>query len=303
MPEGTARVCLVISTFRSDDAVLKILASLADLGDDLFFLTIVVDSLGSGKIPAEVAARGYRNVRYENRDRNLGSAGNLAERLRLAGETGAEFAYAINHDGVVDPTIVRKLLEVAQRQRQVGAVYPLRRMTTHGGRYDLTGKTALPLPFLGVAKPPSEPLTEVHWSSSNGALYNLDPIRAGLLPRDELWLGFEDMAFGWLLRENGYKQFIVSDAIVEDNYEFRRRGGVRVSDKPPWYAYYFARNFILVTQGKNRPASVKATAAARIALELGMITALRPQKLLRYKLFAQGLVDGLRGKTGKGPLP
>lgn len=302
-PAPPLRVCLVISAFRSDDAVLEILSSLKDRGESLFFQTIVVDSLGSGRIPAEIEARGLATVRYVGFDRNLGSAGNLAERLRLAAETGADFAYAINHDGIVDPDVVGKLIVAARAHERIGAVYPLRRMIAHEGRYDLTGKSALPLPFFGVSEPPREPYTEVYWSSSNGALYNLTPVREGLLPWDDLWMGWEDMGYGWLLHSKGYKQLVVSDAIVDDNYEFRRRGGVKVSDKPAWYAYYHARNLILVARRNEQPLPFQALVGARVLLEYGLTTALRPQKMLRYRLLTRGLIDGLRGKSGKWRLP
>jgi hypothetical protein len=155
-----------------------------------------------------------------------------------------------------------------------------------------------------VAMPPSEPLLPVWWSSSNPALYALGPVRAGLLPWADLWLGWEDLGYGWMLAQHGYPQFIVSDAITEDGYELRPiAGGVHVSDKPTWYAYYVTRNLVLITR-RTRPGARRATAVMmRLALEVGVTLAVRRDKRTRLRYLARGLADGFRGRVGKWDLP
>lgn len=305
-PPPAPRVCVVVSCFRADAAVIGLLDSMA-AGERSFERCFVVDSLGSGAIAEHVAAKGYGFVTYENHDTNLGSAGNLARRLALAAEHGFDFAFALNHDGRWQPELVAQLVEFAQGcdPATLGAVYPLHRLPQHENKVEHSVRWALPLPRRGPV--PAEPYWEVAWSSSNAALYALGPLRRGLSPFAELWMGWEDLAYGWLLAEHGFRQYVVTTAIFEDDYEFRaaRVGPVplRVSDKPAWYAYYVTRNLLLSAARTHPSLRVRTAIAARIALEYGLTLAVRPQKAKRLALLSRGLWDGAIGKTGKGPVP
>src|SRR5437016_2148413 len=114
-------VWLVISSFRNDREIMTLLEHVQNLPLRIFDCILIVDSLGTGEVPGAVARRGWQNILYRSYDRNLGSAGNLAERLRLAAEAGADFAYALNHDGHVQPHVFRCLLNHAIHLHRVGA--------------------------------------------------------------------------------------------------------------------------------------------------------------------------------------
>jgi hypothetical protein len=296
-------VCLAIATFRSDEAVIALVESVLEADSHgLFSEILVVDSMGTGRVPEVAAARGWDRVRYFDHEVNLGSAGNLARRLELGAERGHRWTYTVNHDGEVDLGVVRRLVEVGESLDRVGAIYPLRYKTGRG-RYDLTGTQRLPLPFRGARRRPEGPLIETYWGSSNATLYASAPVHEGLLPWADLWMGWEDLGYGWLLERHGYQQVIVTDAENRDPYEYRRRGPVVLTDKPSWYAYYQVRNLILVTRRNAQPLSHWLTVAGRVAVELGLTAALRPDKPIRYRLLARGLLDGLRGRAGKWRLP
>jgi hypothetical protein len=301
-------VCLVVSSFHNDDAIERLLGIAFRQTETPFCRVIVVDSLGTGRIPELLRQRAWEGVEYHSFPHNLGSAGNLAERLRLAAQTDAEYAYAINHDAELDLDVVRALLDRAAPIDRLGALYPLRRLINRGDRLDTTGARTLPLPFSGVkAAGQLPPLVPVQWSSSNGALYALAPIRSGLTPWSDFWFGWEDLAYGWLLSEHGYHQYITSDVQVEDNYEYRRYGvgpvGIHLTDKPAWYAYYQIRNLMLAARRIQRGPWVAGVVAARIAQEFALTALFRGQKRQRFHHLICGLVDGLRGRSGKWVLP
>jgi GT2 family glycosyltransferase len=303
-----ARVCLAISSFRHDDAVERLLSRALARGHNPFASIIVVDSLGTGRIPALLEARAWPRVAYHSHPTNLGSAGNLAERLRLAAASDADHVYAVNHDASLDLEVIRALAEHARQIDQLGALYPLKRMLNHGGKLDITGTSRLPLPFFGArAARTLPPLLPVQWSSSNGALYALAPVRAGLGPPGDFWLGWEDLAYGWQLEAHGYRQYIASQVVLDDDYEYRQvRVGpwrLRISDKPSWYAYYQFRNLLLAARRQRRDPATAGVIAGRVALELGLTALFRAQKRKRLYNIACGLVDGLRGRTGKWVLP
>lgn len=301
------RVTLAISAYRSDDAVIALLEAVHATAEGMFARILVVDSLGSGRIAGEILARGWTAVDYRSYDRNLGSAGNLAERLRIAAEGPADAVYALNHDAPFDLGVLRALADVAAATPRMGAIYPLRRRVGREGTWDLTGKVRFPVRYRWVATPPPGPAFDVFWGSSNGTLYGLDPVRAGLLPMADLWMGWEDLIYGWALTDGGWRQRIAVGAVFDDPYEYVAAPGpvlkTRLTDKPAWYAYYFTRNLILGTRRTRRPLVVQARVVARIVGELGVSATLRNSRRKRVRLLLAGIRDGLLGRAGKYRVP
>jgi len=298
------RVALTIASFKYDEQILQLLERVkTDL--PRFGAILVVDSIGTGRLPAALAAAGLSEfVSYHCFPQNLGSAGNFAQRLALASKTNAEFAYAVNHDGDVRPEAIERLVRLAERAPgPLGAIYPMRRMINRGGAFDVTGRYRFPFTAIRTQQPPRLELTPVFWSSSNGALYALAPVRTGLLPCADLWMGFEDLGYGWLLHGAGYRQFAARDVHVDDDYEYRATKVGHVTRKAAWYAYYYARNLLLTARRTGQPATVKGLALSRVMLELGVTLALRTEKKARLGFTARGIIDGLQDRGGKWRLP
>ena len=289
---------LVISSFRNDEAVTGILNQIHTSDEQIFDRILIVDSEGTGFIPRLLKNKGWGHVIYNSYDQNLGSGANLRERLRLAAEGGADYAYAINHDGYFDPKVVLSLVNAAESIENLGAAYPLSYLTTVG-LYNTTGARELPLPARLVVTAPTGPLLDVFWSSSNGALYSMEPVRRGIVPWEGLWMGWEDLEYGWRLSDCGYRQVIVCKAVFCDNYEYTRTRLGRVINKPAWRTYYLVRNLILaIRRTRNRPLYY-AVAAYRIILECGLILFVRGNKWKRLRLLCVGTTDGIRGIEGR----
>jgi rhamnosyltransferase len=303
---NTLVVWLVISSFRNDREVATTLESVQNLPQRLFDRILVVDSLGTGEIPALIERRCWQNVIYRSYDRNLGSAGNLAERLRLAAEAGADFAYALNHDSCLQADVVCSLLKHVRSLERVGAVYPLSYFKS-AAAYNVTGTRELPLPAKLIRDKPTDEIIEAFWSSSNGALYAMEPVRSGLLPWSELWMGWEDLEYGWSLTDHGYHQAIACDVLFHDSYEYARHdplaGSYRVVNKPAWTTYYLIRNLILVTRRRRLSVQFAAVVIMRLFLECFTILLFRPNKRTRLRILIRGVIDGLRNRTGKWIMP
>ncbi len=285
------RVWLVISSCHNDDDVIRILDQVQSVGRDVFERILVVDSQGTGTVPSLLADRGWNQVIYRSYPHNLGSGANLRERLRVAAEGGADYAYALNHDGNLAPKVIRALLDAANHLENLGVAYPLGYLIT-ARRFNLTGTRELPLPAMLVESPPPDPLIDVFWSSSNGALYSTVPAKRGILPWSAMWMGWEDLEYGWRLSDHGYRQVIVRDAIYCDNYEYKHTWLVKTIDKPAWRTYYSFRNLILaVRRSRNRPLFY-AVVLYRILLELAMIALVRDFKFARLRSVCRGVWDG-----------
>ena len=300
------RVVLAISAYRSDEAVIALLRGVFECGTAPFGAVIVVDSLSSGRIAGEIGRRGWP-VRFENAETNLGSAGNLARRLALAAACDTDWCYTVNHDGEVDPAAVGRLLETARGQDRVGAVYPSRCYPNRGGTWDAGQRSLAPVPMRGLREPPDRDGEELTWSSSNGALYSLAPVRTGLTVWADLWHGWEDMGYGWLLHRHGWRQLQSRDAIFNDTMEYRavRLLGrvIHITDKPAWYAYYHLRNLILVTRRNRRGALGYLYILRRAAQEVRITVLWRGERRTRLRLLWAGARDGFAGRAGKGPVP
>lgn len=300
-------MALAISSYRNDDAVLNLLAQAHALGAPPFAVILVVDSQGSGRFPAALREAGFASVEYYCSPENLGSAGNLAERLARAADHGVDYIYALNHDGQLDLDHVARLVECAQGVARVGAVYPLRQYDERGGEFEDVGGYAVPLVMATSARPPGQEVRDVRWASSNGALYSAEPVRRGLLPWADLWMGWEDLGYGWLLYHHGYRQVLLSSVVFRDNYEYSRRRllGLElfISNKPAWYNYYAIRNLILIVRRLPTPLSFHFFLAVRALRDALVIALFKDQKITRYRLMLEGLIDGLRGRAGKGRVP
>jgi hypothetical protein len=295
-------VCLGISSFRSDDSVLRLLDRASNEGAlDMFDRVIVVDSLGTGKMPESLRRHYGARIEYHCADRNLGSAGNLARRLELAAAGPQTCMYAVNHDGHVERSTVATLLKLATQTPGFGAIYPLRRLTHRAGTYDITGTSRVLLPARTAKSVPAKSLLRASWSSSNPALYSLSPIRDGIAPWADLWMGWEDLGYGWWLAKHGYPQFISTEAITEDGYESRPiiGGRAHISVKPAWYAYYSARNLVLITRRVRPGVARSLSVAGRVALDLALTVLLRDDKRSRLRYIQAGLYDGFHGRSGK----
>jgi hypothetical protein len=120
-------------------------------------------------------------------------------------------------------------------------------------------------------------------------------------------MGYEDMAIGWNLHSQGWKQLLCPDVKLVDNYEyhpvslFGRK--VYLARKPSWYTYYHVRNLILIAKKSRGMAATIPATMLRVVIDFFLILGFRDQKLLRLKLTFLGLLAGFRGQTGKGPLP
>lgn len=290
-------VWLAISACRNDKEVLRILEQVHASAEQPFAQILVVDSQGSGDLASAIQSRSW-NVLYRSYPYNLGSGANLHERLRIAAEGGADFVYTLNHDASFDYQAFARLFEVATKIANLGAAYPLSHISTVG-RYNLTGTRELPLPAKLVPSPPKGPLLDAFWSSCNGALYSTVPAKQGLVPWDAMWMGWEDLEYGWRLRSQGYRQVIVCDAVFRDEYEYVSTRFGNLVDKPAWRTYYHIRNLILaVRRTRNRPVFYLVT-AGRFLQECLAILLVRPEKWKRFRLLWSGALDGLRGVEGQ----
>lgn len=296
-------VVVAISAFRSDAAVIALLAEiLADPHPEVLQI-IVVDSLGSGEIQQTIKGRGWEVV-YEDNPRNLGSAGNLAKRIEHACQLGAAWCLCLNHDANWSAARLTHMLAVARAQARVGAVYPIldhspRIPAWEDGRRDFEPSAATRLERC----PKGDGDSEVRWSSSNGALYATAPRAQGVRVMEELWMGYEDLAYGIALWLDGWKQVMCRDAILSDIFDYRASSvfgrQLYLPDKPAWYQFYDMRNLLLIRKRFGRSGISRTALTRKFFRSLLRIVFLEKQRTTRLHYLLQGALEGIRGRGGK----
>ena len=301
------KIGVAISNYKNDDQVLRLINKITSEDWDIEGI-IVIDSLGDAKFIKDLDKKVLRKIIYKNYDYNLGSAGNLLKRLSFAGEQEWDFVLTLNHDALVTKSTLEALI-LHTDIVSVGALYPSR-YYIEKGFYDFSGtKEVGPWRSFGPSDKPDQNLIPHIWSSSNGALYSLQPVREGIIPREELWMGWEDYLFGLDLKKAGYKQYLVCDAICEDNYEFEEKNfglfKIKLTSKPQWYDYYRTRNLWLIAFYYHRSFIRIFFVFIRTLAETALIVFgwERANKLNALQLQFQGFIDGVLNKKGKRDIP
>ena len=303
----TGSVAIAISAFRSDAAVISLLELIfADPHPEVRSV-IVVDSLGSGMV-AEIAAVRQWQLQYENVNTNLGSAGNLARRMELAAETGAEWCLCLNHDANWETDRLSAMLSAAHSLPRVGAVYPMLDHSPRDPRWEDGRRNFRPSAGTRYSEiPTDEPATEVLWSSSNSALYSLTPLSEDIAIMSDLWMAYEDLAYGIALHQGGWIQLSCRSARLTQVFDYVPRRflcrTLHIPDKPVWYPYYNVRNLILIWQQYGSEGVSLTTISWKLIQSSLRTLLLEDNKVKRLRLLYLGTRAGIRGETGKGPYP
>lgn len=301
------RVAVAVSAYKSDAAVISLLDRIFAYPHPDVITVIVVDSLGSGQIGETAKIRNWQ-VLYENANTNLGSAGNLARRLELAAKSGAEWCLCLNHDANWSTDRLSAMLLAAISRPRVGAVYPILDHSPRQPRWEDGRRHFKPSASSRLSEvPKGEPVSEVSWSSSNSALYCLVPLAENVAVMSELWMGYEDLAYGIALNRAGWQQLSCRAARLNKVFDYTPRNlfgrTFYIPDKPEWYMYYNIRNLIIIRNRYGNPGVSSLNIIAKLVQSTVRILLFERAKILRLKLLYWGVVSGIKGESGKGPFP
>ena len=145
------------------------------------------------------------------------------------------------------------------------------------------------------------------WSSSNGALYATAPLREGVRIMDDLWMGYEDLAYGIALFQAGWQQLVCREAVLKDIFDLapRRVFGrdMYIPDKPAWYSYYNIRNLLLIRRRYGKVGVSYPMILRKLVQSTLRILLLEQGKVARLGELYRGAAAGLVQRAGKGPRP
>lgn len=303
----TNPVAVTISAFKSDEMVIGLLESIFSDPHPLVKEIIVVDSLGSGKIQTTIAERGWR-VHYKNADSNLGSAGNLWQRLNISMSLDVAWCLCLNHDAEWSSDRLTQMLLGTEHRARVGAIYPVLDHHPRKPRWVIGRENYYPASGLTMDTLPELPeFIPVKWSSSNHALYSIRPFKEGIQFMRDLWHGYEDLAIGIELERAGWEQYACTSAVLPRSVEYKNikflGKSFNIPDKPVWYSYYIIRNLILIRKKHGSKYLSGLQIFRKLIQSTARILLLESRKMDRIRLLFSGTLRGLASEAGKGRVP
>jgi GT2 family glycosyltransferase len=263
--------------------------------------TILVDN-GSSDGTAEAVRERFPDVELIVNERNLGFAEGNNVGLRRAQELGADYAFLLNNDTVVDQEAIRILVEEAEARPAAGALSPLLFFAEPDDLVWYAGAEWNPdrghnPPHEGYRQPAAAGLSEprrVSRASGAAMLVRREVLeRVGLLDTD-LFLHVEDVEWSLRIQRGGYEIWFVPASRIWHKVSADSGG-----EDSPTVAYYRARNMLEVGDRYARhgpPRSIVRHGETLLAELLHARHARRPLENVRAAI--AGWRDYRRGLLG-----
>jgi hypothetical protein len=294
------RVVAVVLNWNGLEDTTACLTSLAEV-DYPSLEVVVVDNGSTDGSPAILRRRFPEVILLETRE-NLGYAGGNNVGIRYALERGAEYVLLLNNDTEVAPDFLRRMVEVAEADPQVGGVGPMIYyydrpdvIWSAGGAIDWRrGRTRM----VGLNEPEqgqfgAEP-REVDFVTGCAMLIRREVLeRVGLLD-ERFFLYYEEVEWCVRVRRAGYRILHVPRARI-----WHKISPCSQADSPLVH-YYMTRNRLLFL----RLVGAGATAWFHtLAEDLRILLAwhLRPRwryKRVQRRAMVRALLDAWRGRWG-----
>lgn len=234
----------------------------------------------------------------------IGAAHNIG--IRQARENGSAFVLLLDQDSQVEPDMVVRLrsayTELVEKGVLVAALGPRYRDSANGTLSQFVRVGVLSFTLLDCNSASS--VVEVDFLVSSGLLLPLTVIETVGLMDEGLFIDHVDTEWCFRAKANGFQLFGVCDAVMthalgeqrKEIWILRRR---IVPFHNPFRYYYIFRNSILLYRRNYMPWNWKLadiTRCLKMAIFFGLAA---PNRFACLRMMALGLVDGLKGVSGK----
>ena len=293
--DGLLRVAAVVLTFRRERLATQVVKGLIEQEGFAPQQIIVVVNGEGGLDDHELEGA----VQMHRLPTNLGPAGGFRAGLEVAAaRPEVDWIYVCEDDvglfEIPTPRVAELVrgVELEPVARGIGGVI------AYGRRVDpRTGRT---VPFVPDDDEPRFP--DVDCAAWGASLVSAGAVRAGVVPDDDMFFGFEDFDFWFRMRLAGYGVVLdastaraVAERVFHEQREQQLSGERPVDAEEPWRKYYEARNFLILRRRYGR----WTWTASHIALTFRRAR-LSPTWAHR-RAALRGLWDGLLRRSGMNP--
>jgi GT2 family glycosyltransferase len=296
------KVSVIVLNYHRPDDTIECVNSLLASEAKGFSLEIVMVDNSEDSVSCAVLRSRFPGLRLIKTERNLGYAEGNNVGIRHAIETGADYVFILNNDCVVEKDALTKLFSSANRFADAAIVAPLVCFYDEPSKIDSCGTE---LDWLRL-----RPKTVRYKDRSDPAVPDI--IKAPIIPGSALFLRkqvlqelglfnpdffliHEDSDLCLRSREHGYKNFVITDAVV---YHKLSR---TLNAYPSLGVYYSIRNFLFLSDLHNG-CWLRCVVYAGLVLQLFKKIATEIWSVAgrqRFRWFLQGVRDYFLKRKGK----
>lgn len=296
----TIRPVAVVVTYQPDLSTLfKLLNSL----DEQAVPVVIVDNGSSVDLTSVLAARTGKPVQLRLLGENRGIAAAQNEGLAWARKIGASHVILFDHDSAPERDMVEKLLACEQSLSAAGY-----RVASVGPRY-MDDRQNNPPPFIRVQagrlkrclSPEIGDAVSVDYLIASGCLIPMGALEVVGDMAADLFIDYVDIEWGQRARSMGYENFGCFSAKMAHSLgdEPIRFLGTAYPARSPLRHYYMFRNAVLLYRMRHVPLEWKWADGLRGILRFGFYALFAKPRLQHLKMMVRGVIDGLRGRSGK----
>ncbi|MEO7928950.1 MAG: glycosyltransferase family 2 protein [Gallionella sp.] len=296
-------ICAVVVTYKPD---LNALGRLLDALIPQVTSIVMVDN-GSG-----IDLQSWNNSHQSNagelillgENKGIAAAHNVG--IQWARNHREEFVLLMDQDSVPMPDMVVQLrstyIELAGKGVQVAALGPQFR-DSHKGSLSQFVKVGA-LGFTLLACNPGSQFVEADIIVSSGSLLPIAAIEAVGLMDEGLFIDHVDTEWCLRAKSKGFGVFGVCDAVMMHTLGEKRKKiwFLRQRSVPfhhPFRYYYMFRNSVLLYRRSYIPQNWKLADIAKCFRVVVFFTLVAPNRFACLKMMLLGMVDGLKGVSGK----
>lgn len=235
---------------------------------------------------------------------NLGVAAAQNQGVERAKQQGGTHVLLFDQDSMPSFDMVKRLLARLDNLTDCGAA-----VAAVGPRL-VDRRTGESTPFiriglLGAAKKAcgedDELLIETDFLVSSGMLIPLEVIDRVGLPEEGLFIDNVDLEWCFRARSMGLVLYGVCDAVMSHSVgdQVIRIGRSVIHRHGPLRQYYIMRNRILLYRRSYSPWGWVVQDFFRMLFKFAVFSLILPPRFLNLRMMLKGIMDGLRGKTGK----
>lgn len=293
-------VVAVVVTYQPE---IKALYELLDSLENQVSSIVVVDN--GSDVDLNLALDKYcehkLKLLYLGENRGIAAAQNVG--IAWAQGVGASHVILFDHDSAPAQDMVETLLACERRLSSAGY-----RVASVGPRY-LDGRQNNLPPFIRVQGgklkrclvPEIGDAVSVDYLIASGCLIPMEALKIVGDMAAVLFIDYVDIEWGQRARSMGYENFGCFSAIMDHSLgdEPIRFLGTAYPARSPLRHYYMFRNAVLLYRMKHVPLDWKWADGLRGILRFGFYVLFAKPRLQHLKMMVRGVIDGLRGRSGK----